>query len=302
LRCSTSKRDRLTSQAFPFLDLPREIRLMVYDYIPIETRQVAMVFDNLVDLYGDSDGGLGETEAEVSRIKIVHHAIPLEILMTCREVHDEARTMMYDKVEKLNWMYAPSIIVPSYRTINDFGDVNISDNEVNLLGEIREAVTSNFPNDFAHIPLSAESLKVVEQYVHGVQLKWPYTDDYVHTVCLGVCADEEDTWPYLKDVMRRCLYMAGATRSWMAGRPCKAVVVPASRYLPSNRNWTRLWDWLMMQQKLDRFAMVWAHSGTAWVESAMVPREEYSDGWAEGWQFKRLSEWVWDLKQRQMGQ
>jgi hypothetical protein len=207
--------------------------------------------------------------------------------------------MLYEKVEKLNWIYAPSIIVPSYRAITDGGDVNISDNEVDLLDEIRNAVTSNFPNDFAHIPLSTESLKVVRQYLRGVQLKWPHTDDYVHQPCLGLCADDEAAWPDLLDVIDRYHRRMPARWLWMA-RQCDLGIVPATRYLPSDRNWTRLRDWLTMQQTFIKEAR--RAKKCDWLKEFLVPKDAYLSKWAEGWQFKRLSECLWDLKSRQMSQ
>jgi len=68
---STSR--ALTAEPFRFLDLPKDIRLMVYERLPRSTKHTTII-----------------TSSSEGRITLISHSISIAILGTCQRVHQEA--------------------------------------------------------------------------------------------------------------------------------------------------------------------------------------------------------------------
>lgn len=97
------------SEPFRFLDLPKELRLMVYDFLPIRTTPVDLEVEKngnrrlVLEPLRDEERNLWKAEAgrELPKVfvAIVSQSIPgLAILRTCRIVTSEAGVMMKPKL------------------------------------------------------------------------------------------------------------------------------------------------------------------------------------------------------------
>jgi hypothetical protein len=77
----------MATQPFRFLDLPPELRCIVYEQIGITTKHHTLESTNAPDKY--------------SEITLVRKSLPVQILATCRLINDEAKTFLRPKLAKL---------------------------------------------------------------------------------------------------------------------------------------------------------------------------------------------------------
>jgi hypothetical protein len=75
-------------QTFPFMKLPTEIRLMVYECIPVQVKV-------------DDFATIGGTAAKSRNFAVVSKHIDLSILLTCRNIHYEASAIMQKKLNDI---------------------------------------------------------------------------------------------------------------------------------------------------------------------------------------------------------
>jgi hypothetical protein len=75
-------------QTFPFMKLPTEIRLMVYECIPVQVKR-------------DDFATIGGTAANSRNFAVVSKYIDLSILLTCRNIYYEASAVMQKKLNDI---------------------------------------------------------------------------------------------------------------------------------------------------------------------------------------------------------
>jgi hypothetical protein len=75
-------------QTFPFMKLPTEIRLMVYECIPVQVKR-------------DDFATIGGTAANSRNFAVVSKCIDLSILLTCRNIYYEASAVMQKKLSDI---------------------------------------------------------------------------------------------------------------------------------------------------------------------------------------------------------
>jgi hypothetical protein len=87
------------AEPFRFLDLPKELRLMVYDFLPIRTthHQVELELDQEFDRYMNSwlDSFSNDHDPLV---RFMHQSINVAILRTCRTIASEASAILLPKL------------------------------------------------------------------------------------------------------------------------------------------------------------------------------------------------------------
>jgi hypothetical protein len=75
-------------QTFPFMKLPTEIRLMVYECIPVQITR-------------DDFATIGGTVPKSCSFAVISKSIDLSILLTCRSIYHEASTVMQKKLNDI---------------------------------------------------------------------------------------------------------------------------------------------------------------------------------------------------------
>jgi hypothetical protein len=98
----------MATEPIPFLDLPKELWLMVYEFIPIATRHRVLRDFTLEYTATNPDDALegasdGDSAAErPSTITLVSRSLPVVGLLTaCRTTHGEAKAVLASKLERL---------------------------------------------------------------------------------------------------------------------------------------------------------------------------------------------------------
>lgn len=88
----------LNQQPFRFLDLPAELRCCVYENIEVSTTW--NVLDRTQALICKRDWPIPPTKQVYdSRVTLIRRHAPLEILLVCRLVNEEARTILKHKID-----------------------------------------------------------------------------------------------------------------------------------------------------------------------------------------------------------
>jgi hypothetical protein len=89
--------DRHEEEPFRFLDLPKEVRLMVYEFIPVEVRDVKLRMkvdrNNLKFIF--------VIEENEPSLTMSLYKTSTQILRVCHEVRDEAHAIMKRKLEQI---------------------------------------------------------------------------------------------------------------------------------------------------------------------------------------------------------
>lgn len=97
---SQPKHPRMANlKPFPFLSLPKELRLIIYSFVPAITTHVP-IFLPVTDHY--SQGCL----------QLVHTSLPvLPLLLTCRQIHSESHDILREKAASLTSSTLPVRII-----------------------------------------------------------------------------------------------------------------------------------------------------------------------------------------------
>jgi hypothetical protein len=102
---------------FRFMDLPVELRLMVYEFLPRTIKHTYIV----------PAATASNPQPQVELILITKH-VPVVILATCREVHAEAKTIVWNIVKRFILDSPPKVIhtsVSNHELEKIFGAVSI---------------------------------------------------------------------------------------------------------------------------------------------------------------------------------
>ncbi|KAF2679661.1 hypothetical protein K458DRAFT_435008 [Lentithecium fluviatile CBS 122367] len=132
-----------TEKPFPFLSLPRDIRLIIYDFIPVERRHLPLWI-------------VGHDPSP--NVHIVSCRLPLDILRTCRLVNAEARTMLAKRVSRLTSKSMSRIIV--------FDIVRDSDSTLEFLRRLADAASA-----LANNPSSSAFEKTIGRFSPWLDLQ-----------------------------------------------------------------------------------------------------------------------------------
>ena len=94
------------TKPFRFMDLPAELRLMIYKRLPrqikhTEFRYVGSLYDSTFDLY--------DTTVDSTVILVTRH-LPVAILMASRQVYNEAYAIVTSLIQKFVTESQPRVI------------------------------------------------------------------------------------------------------------------------------------------------------------------------------------------------
>jgi len=106
----SNKATMATTKSFPFLSLPKEIRLMVYERIPIQVEERSFSCNGASD-YGGSF---------LCNFSLIDRTTTTAILSTCREIRDEATKVIEHKKMELA-LHPPRMMVNIAETMTDSG-------------------------------------------------------------------------------------------------------------------------------------------------------------------------------------
>ncbi|PVI03111.1 hypothetical protein DM02DRAFT_698923 [Periconia macrospinosa] len=99
-------------RTFPFMRLPKEVRLVIYEFLPGSTRHLHL------PIVGDIDAPSNSNENAIYTIFVVR-SLPVQILQVSKTIHNEARPILKKRLDKL--AQTPPLIIttanlPSLRT------------------------------------------------------------------------------------------------------------------------------------------------------------------------------------------
>jgi hypothetical protein len=129
--------DCYQEEPFRFLDLPKELRLMVYDFIPVQGREFKI----------RKDLGTGEIVLDDPNpaITATSYHTSTQILRVCREIHDEAYAIMKRKLDQIKTTTPQTTLyidAPYSRSLlNDF---------ISMVTHWAQALRENGSRDFRH--------------------------------------------------------------------------------------------------------------------------------------------------------
>ncbi|KAF2112179.1 hypothetical protein BDV96DRAFT_649538 [Lophiotrema nucula] len=84
--------DSTTSDHFPFLNLPSELRLMIYEHLSITTRHHTLSFKTKFSRY---------LKPTMLSVTLVTRTLPVPLLRTCKQIHSEASPTLSNPLSKL---------------------------------------------------------------------------------------------------------------------------------------------------------------------------------------------------------
>ncbi|KAF2005484.1 hypothetical protein P154DRAFT_530685 [Amniculicola lignicola CBS 123094] len=148
-------------RAFPFLDLPKELRLMVYEAVPIVEQECTLRNPNFYII--------------TLRVR----ELPVDILATCRFIYEEAKDILGSRLKKLH--SAPPVLIfcyenprfPFYKEHSFLsGLIGAIDNTAaSLRGELSDNESEDIANNlhmdhiFPGVTLSARDIACITRFI-----------------------------------------------------------------------------------------------------------------------------------------
>ncbi|KAI8932672.1 hypothetical protein NX059_010166 [Plenodomus lindquistii] len=229
----------LSEQPFRFLDLPKDIRFLIYDYLVAENRHHSITFHHDYGKYA---------------LAIVSKRIPgIAILATCKQIHHEANSVCSTALKALS---APVKIATHWRAIDTpalRGVLHCASNNGpcscnNALNEVLLKIDNLDKTDQTPIPCS--DTNVVDEYVvaaNNVQSEKSSTPDRERAdIMFGQSAQSDDVW--YSDITSHAQLHALIRRNHIPGarRVVEiAVLCPMEIKLPKLRTGcTHFYKWL----------------------------------------------------------
>lgn len=119
--------DNVPMKTFRFLDLPKELRLMVYEeYFATESsyKEIASQASANTNIVQQGDHACASDTGNTS-IALLRRTLPSSILRTCSQIQEEAQGIFSKEVKRGITDLAPEIIVrdPRFRTMNNIVQV-----------------------------------------------------------------------------------------------------------------------------------------------------------------------------------
>lgn len=159
----------LQEHSFQFMDLPAELRMMVYEFLPLQ-QQLFKIWTGV----GDEP----DTKDDVA-ITLVRYSVSLQIIRFCRTIHREAQVIMRRKArETLD--ITPQIIVEANRINRSKSHNGILTYVSEWLSALHEYNDLQFDDwstlaDFSNLPLLALWRRPIRLFVWqtGLQLLRP---------------------------------------------------------------------------------------------------------------------------------
>jgi hypothetical protein len=140
-------------QPFRFLDLPTELRLMVYEYLPIKLTHHKIKVRQPSRLYNGTLMDDGDEDPE-SSLEVIRKTIPgLAILASCRRIASEAGRILYPKLRVIR--DSPKQIITNYAAVGS--------SELRRMLDMRSTTTSELFKDDQSVsdPLSQQACQTV---------------------------------------------------------------------------------------------------------------------------------------------
>jgi hypothetical protein len=169
----------LQEKSFRFMDLPAELRMMVYEFLPLQ-QQLFKIWTGV----GDEP----DTKDDDVAITLVRHSISLQIIRVSRTIHREAQVIMRRKAREILDI-TPQIIVEASR-------INRSKSHTGVLTYVSEWLSAlhkyndlQFDDwstlaDFSNLPLLALWRRPIRLFVWqtGLQLLRPRQKPRAQTI------------------------------------------------------------------------------------------------------------------------
>ncbi|KAF2637780.1 hypothetical protein P280DRAFT_367745, partial [Massarina eburnea CBS 473.64] len=89
---------------FRFLDLPTELRVMIYEFLPYQT------IHHTLNIPTATTSNPNSKKQDPTQITLVSKGIPVQLLATCKKIRNEAQKYLEPKLSQLKTQ-TPRIIV-----------------------------------------------------------------------------------------------------------------------------------------------------------------------------------------------
>ncbi|KAF1957673.1 hypothetical protein CC80DRAFT_491735 [Byssothecium circinans] len=167
------KKPSYTGPRFRFLDLPKELRLMVYEFLPTKTRHHKLCF-----MKGRDPGTNSEEYQEY--VILVIRSLPVQLLRTCKMINYEVVAILKPKLDSLASTVPQMILSCDFLTkdtsAHSFGGADYGHN---VIRRVLDAAQRLVGEEYVSAPLTEEDIE-------SFGPRWPEPPD-------AFTVDEADT-------------------------------------------------------------------------------------------------------------